>query len=100
MVVSPGLPTVSLERELLKARMEELYGKGFDYAYTVPGLSRVVQAAGRLVRTPTDRGVVVLLDRRFAQPAYSRYFPRDWYERSPEELVVKDPAGEIAAFFG
>lgn len=98
-VVSPGLPQVSVDRELLKRRFDELYGTGFDYAYLVPGLARVIQAAGRLVRSEQDRGVVVLLDRRFASPTYTRLFPQDWYKSSPSELVVRDPALAVAEFF-
>jgi len=98
-VVSPGLPRVSLERELLRRRFDELYGSGFDYAYLLPGLSRVVQAAGRLVRGTSDRGVVVLLDRRFGRQVYSRHFPRDWYLDDPRELVVREPAVEVERFF-
>ena len=98
-VVSPGLPQVSVDRELLRRRFDALYGTGFEYAYLVPGLARVIQAAGRLVRSELDRGVVVLLDRRFALPTYTRLFPRDWYQSSPAELVERDPAAAVAAFF-
>ncbi len=98
-VVSPALPQVSFERELLRRYFEEKEEAGFDYAYLQPGMTRVVQAAGRLIRSETDRGVIVLICRRFLEEPYARYLPRDWYGESPSELVTHDPAGEIREFF-
>ncbi len=72
---------------------------GFDYAYLQPGMTRVIQAAGRLIRSETDRGVIALLCQRFLQNPYAERLPRDWYDESPLELVARDPAAEIRAFF-
>jgi DNA excision repair protein ERCC-2 len=77
-VVGPALPPVGLERRLLSAWFEERYGAGFLYAYQVPGMARVVQAAGRVIRTPTDRGAIVLIGRRFLQRTYQAFFPEEW----------------------
>jgi DNA excision repair protein ERCC-2 len=98
-VVGPALPQVSFEQELLKAYYDEVYGSGFEYAYLIPGMTRVVQSAGRVIRSESDVGVIALMCRRFTQPMYSRYFPLDWFEESPRELVSRSPGNEIRAFF-
>lgn len=98
-VVSPALPQVSFERELLRRYFDEREEAGFAYAYLQPGMTRVVQAAGRLIRSETDRGVIVLICRRFVEEEYARYLPRDWYDESPHELVSHRPAEEIREFF-
>lgn len=99
-VVSPGLPQVSFERELLRRYFDETEGAGFEYAYLQPGMTRVVQAAGRLIRSETDRGVIALLCQRFVQESYASHLPRDWFENSPAELIAREPAVEIRNFFG
>ena len=98
-VVSPALPQVSFERELLRRYFEENEEAGFDYAYLQPGMTRVVQAAGRLIRSEHDRGVIALLCARFLEEPYVSRLPRDWYEESPRELVTRKPADEIREFF-
>ncbi|MGA7617135.1 MAG: ATP-dependent DNA helicase [Thermoanaerobaculia bacterium] len=98
-VVGPALPTVSFEQELLKYYYDQQYGAGFEYAYLIPGMTRVVQSAGRVIRSETDVGVIALLCRRFSQPNYSRFFPSHWYSESPRELVAKRPAELIRLFF-
>src|SRR5205814_9218477 len=97
-VVGPALPAVSFEQELLKRYYDDQYGAGFEFAYLIPGMTRVVQSAGRVIRSETDVGVIALLCRRFTQEIYTRYFPSDWYEESPRELISKQPASEIRAF--
>ncbi|HEY3057151.1 MAG TPA: ATP-dependent DNA helicase [Thermoanaerobaculia bacterium] len=99
MVVGPALPSVSFEQELLKQYYDEQYGAGFEFAYLIPGMTRVVQSAGRVIRSETDVGVIALFCRRFTQEMYTRYFPADWYEESPRELISRKPASEIKAFF-
>lgn len=81
-VLTLALPTISPERELLRRRFYEKGYNGFDYAYTYPGLIKVVQAAGRIIRTETDRGVLLLLDRRFSDPAIRALLPDHWHIRS------------------
>lgn len=98
-IVSPSLPQVSFERELLRRYFDEHDDSGFEYAYVLPGMTRVVQAAGRLIRSETDRGVIVLLCRRFLEQPYARYLPRDWYDDDPAELAVADPEGSVREFF-
>ncbi|HEY6148161.1 MAG TPA: ATP-dependent DNA helicase, partial [Thermoanaerobaculia bacterium] len=98
-VVSPALPQVSFERELLRRYFDEKEEAGFDYAYLQPGMTRVVQAAGRLIRSETDRGVIALICRRFVEEPYASRLPRDWYEDTPMELVTNRPAEDIREFF-
>jgi len=98
-VVSPALPQVSFERELLRRYFEDQEEAGFDYAYLQPGMTRVVQAAGRLIRSETDRGVIALLCRRFLEEPYASRLPRDWYTESPAELASRRPAEDIREFF-
>lgn len=77
-VVGVGLPQLSPERDLVRDYFQKKGGSGFDYAYTFPGMNRVLQATGRVIRSETDRGVVLLIDARFAQWRYRRLFPRWW----------------------
>lgn len=80
-IVGTGLPQVCNERELLKKYFDGWGENGFDYAYRYPGMNKVLQAAGRVIRTVDDFGVVALLDERFLSPAYKRLFPREWQEK-------------------
>ncbi len=77
-VVGTGIPQVCLERKLMMETFDKENGLGFDYAYRYPGVNKVLQAAGRVIRTETDRGVIVLLDNRFLQSSYQKTFPREW----------------------
>ena len=77
-IVGVGLPQVNPRQEMLRRYYEAQAGCGFDYAYRYPGMNKVLQAAGRVVRTPQDRGVVLLLDDRFAQTDTARLFPPHW----------------------
>lgn len=78
LIVGTGIPQVCPEREILKGYFDRSEGKGFDYAYRYPGMNKVLQSAGRVIRTTEDTGIVILLDERFASPSYGRLFPREW----------------------
>jgi Rad3-related DNA helicase len=93
-IAGPSLPPIGLERNLLTELYEQRYGEGFLYASLVPGMTRVIQAAGRLIRRPEDRGIVVLLGRRFRWRAFQELFPDSW---QPE--VALDPVEQVRAFF-
>jgi DNA excision repair protein ERCC-2 len=82
-VATLGLPQMNPVNEQLRQRMQAMFGAGYDYTYLYPGLQKVVQAAGRVIRTETDRGVVYLIDDRFAQPAVRELLPR-WWQIGPE----------------
>lgn len=81
-IVGTGLPQISTEREILKGYYDERGMSGFDYAYRFPGMNKVLQAAGRVIRTAVDVGVIELLDDRFLQSDYRALFPREWEQRS------------------
>jgi Rad3-related DNA helicase len=77
-IVGTGLPQVCSEREILKQYFDKQGENGFDYAYLYPGMNKVLQAAGRVIRTENDVGVVALLDERFRGQEYQKTFPREW----------------------
>ncbi|MBA3479352.1 MAG: ATP-dependent DNA helicase [Lautropia sp.] len=77
-VATLGLPQVNPVNEQMRRRMQDCFGAGFDYAYLYPGLQKVVQAAGRVIRTPEDRGVLYLIDDRFSRPEVRRLLPAWW----------------------
>lgn len=78
-VVGVGLPRLSVERGLLAEYYQEKCEQGYAYAYTYPGMNKVLQAAGRVIRREDDRGIVVLIDDRYASPEYARLFPPHWH---------------------
>ena len=77
-VVGTGLPMVCVEQEVLKGYFDETEEKGFDFSYQYPGMNKVLQAAGRVIRTPGDGGVILLLDDRFLRRDHLELFPREW----------------------
>ncbi|HHY81520.1 MAG TPA: ATP-dependent DNA helicase [Clostridiales bacterium] len=77
-IVGVGLPQLSLERNLISQYYQSANGQGFEYAYMLPGLNRVMQAAGRVIRTSTDRGFVLLIDDRFLHRRYLDQYPAEW----------------------
>ena len=97
-IVGVGLPQVNPRQEILRRYYDEHSGSGFDYAYRYPGMNKVLQAAGRVIRTAEDKGVVLLLDDRFARSEYTRLFPRHWrhlkYLNGTEQLKE-----ELATFW-
>lgn len=98
-VIGPPLPTFDLVREEMRKYYEENYGAGFDYAYTFPAMAKAVQAAGRVIRSETDKGLIVLMDDRFIQPSYSKSMPQDWFEKSARELVSQNILSDVADFW-
>ena len=80
-IVGVGLPQVNLFQETLRAYYERTLGDGFLYAYMLPGMQKVAQAVGRVIRTENDRGVALLLDDRYRQTAYRRLCPEHWVIR-------------------
>ena len=78
LIVGTGLPQIGNEREILRQFYDRRDGSGFDYAYRYPGMNKVLQAAGRVIRTVSDAGVVLLLDDRFLRRDYQALFPREW----------------------
>ena len=98
-VVGPPLPNFDLEREEKRQYYEKTYRSGFDYAYTYPAMAKSVQAAGRVIRNETDRGLIVLMDNRFLQSSYSKSMPQDWFDENPRELVSEKILADVAEFW-
>lgn len=98
-VVGPPLPNFDFEREKMKAYYEEYYKAGFDYAYTFPAMAKAVQAAGRVIRSESDKGIIILMDDRFLDKSYSQSLPQDWYQETPRELVSTSILSDVSEFW-
>ena len=96
-VVGVGLPQLCLERDLISERFSARELDGYDFAYRFPGMNRVLQAAGRVIRTETDRGFVLLIDRRFAETRYRQLLPAHWAHGSwvYDERGVREAIGNF-----
>ncbi|MBQ7826638.1 MAG: ATP-dependent DNA helicase, partial [Clostridia bacterium] len=77
-IVGTGMPAITSERNIMKEYFQETREGGMEYAYVYPGFNSVLQAAGRVIRTDTDRGVLILIDSRYAEPTYYKLFPKYW----------------------
>ncbi|MBY9003753.1 MAG: hypothetical protein KGD73_07255 [Candidatus Lokiarchaeota archaeon] len=88
-IIGPGLPAFSMEQDLIRKYFEFKWNKGFDYAYRNPGMIKVIQAAGRIFRTSTDRGFVILIGHRFSTPYYKSVLPTDWEIEQPPDLIKR-----------
>lgn len=77
-IVGVGLPQICTERDIIMDYFNKTKGAGFEYAYMYPGMNRVLQAAGRVIRSEYDRGIVLLIDERFAYSSYKRLYPPEW----------------------
>ncbi len=97
-VIGIGMPTLSYEREAIADYFEEKYEAGKQYAYIYPGMNRVFQAAGRVIRREDDKGVIVLIDDRFADPIYKKSIPTLW-EGMQYVSDAKDLRAELDKFW-
>ena len=97
LIVGTGIPQVGCEREFLKEYFDAQGENGFDYAYRYPGMNKVLQSAGRVIRTAEDIGVVALLDERFLEPQYRRLFPREWNQY--DVVSVSQISGKVERFW-
>ncbi len=97
LIVGTGLPQVCVERELLKQHFDKQEFRGFDYAYLYPGMNKVLQSAGRVIRDDEDEGVVLLLDERFSDGRYQEVFPREWKDHG--QCKVENVMGLIKNFW-
>ena len=95
-IAGTGLPMVCTQNELFRNYFDEKKGTGFNYAYQYPGMNKVLQAAGRVIRTDSDRGAILLLDERFLQNSYQSLFPREWF---PYDVVTADSMGKYLSDF-
>jgi Rad3-related DNA helicase len=96
--VGVGLPPVSRQKEEMRAHFDDRLGAGSGdtVAYQQPAMTKVLQMAGRLLRSPDDRGVLLLVDDRFSQPAFQRFFPRHW---QPKRVRAAAVAAELENFW-
>ena len=90
-VVGVGLPQICFERNIIRDYFQRENGEGFEYAYVYPGMNKVMQAAGRVIRTEKDKGVVLLIDARFTNTNYRKLFPSEWkdFKRGTENSMEK-----------
>lgn len=100
-IVGPGLPNFNFEREKIREYYEKRYGHGFDYAYVYPAMAKVIQAAGRVIRSDTDKGLIVLMDKRFTEATYVASMPSDWLRPSlsVDSLVSSSLLKDISEFW-
>jgi len=98
-IVGPGLPNFNFEREQIRQYYDKRYGNGFDYAYVYPAMAKVIQAAGRVIRSGDDRGLIVLMDQRFIQKQYADSMPADWFDKQVSELVSASIIADIHSFW-
>ncbi len=96
-LVGTGLPQICNEREILKQYYDARNQDGFAYAYQYPGMNKVLQSAGRVIRTGEDRGIILLLDERFLQGRYRRLFPREWETYIP--CTLENVEEKLGAFW-
>ena len=96
-ILGVGLPGLSPERNLMAGYCEEKFGSGFLFSYIFPAFNRIEQAMGRLIRSESDRGFVLLIDKRWSQSPYAQLIPEDWKPRFLDEN--ENPAADIAAFW-
>ena len=100
-VIGPALPNFDFEREQIRVYYEKQYGiqNAFDYAYVYPAMAKAIQSAGRVVRTQTDRGLIILIDPRFLESSYSLTMPNEWFNQTPRELVSQKILQDIKDFW-
>jgi DNA excision repair protein ERCC-2 len=98
-IAGVGLPQIGIERDLIKAHFElpEQAGQGFEFAYQYPGMSRVLQTAGRVIRGEQDRGIICLIDNRFNEARYRRLMPPHWQVQSARNREIL--ARSVAEFW-
>ncbi len=98
-VVGPGLPKFDLETELLQAYFDKQYGEGYKYTFVYPAMAKVVQSAGRVIRSESDRGLIMLLGRRFLTPAFMEAMPDFWLGSGKSSLVSRSILKDLEEFW-
>ena len=100
-IIGTGMPSICFERDLIRSSFEDTQDRrrGFNYAYTYPGLNRVFQAAGRVIRTETDKGFIVLCDDRYKLSEYYKNFPSHWFDNMKRVGSTQRLEREISEFW-
>lgn len=96
-IVGPGLPSICTSCQILRDFYDDKSGMGYEYAYIYPGMNKVLQAAGRVIRTEEDQGVIALLEERFLNDQYLRLFPKEWYNY--KTVVLDNVKEEVLDFW-
>ena len=99
-VFSPALPQITFERELIRDYYEGKQGNGFNYAYLYPGINKVIQSVGRLIRSQQDKGIIVLAGERFADDEINQLFPDYWFENEGDVVITEEYVEMIKSFWG
>ena len=95
-IVGVGLPQICIERDLIREYFQENKNCGYEYAYLYPGMNKVMQAAGRVIRSEQDRGVILLIDERYSNYQYRNLFPAEWF---PHNRVFVNTLGDYLKQF-
>ena len=98
-IVGPPLPLFDLAREEMRLYYERTFGKGLEYAYTYPAMAKAVQAAGRVIRSESDRGLIVLMDGRFLEKNYVGSMPNDWLDKESLPTVSRSILKDVSLFW-
>jgi DNA excision repair protein ERCC-2 len=98
-IVGPPLPMFDWEREQMKHYYETHYQTGEEYSYIYPAMAKAVQAAGRVIRNESDKGIIILMDNRFLLSNYSKCMPTDWFKEDPRELISTSILKDISNFW-
>ncbi|MBK5242197.1 ATP-dependent DNA helicase [Clostridium sp.] len=96
-IIGVGLPMICFEKEIIREYYDNKNNFGYEYSYMYPGMNKVLQAAGRVIRTEEDRGIVLLIDDRFLQQRYRRLYPKEWehYDKTNNNTEAKDKVYEF-----
>jgi len=98
-IFGPALPKITFERELIREYYETKRGEGFKYAYLYPGINKVIQSVGRLIRSQQDRGIIVLAGERFADDEINQLLPAYWFEVDGDVVITEEYKETITAFW-
>jgi DNA excision repair protein ERCC-2 len=98
-VFSPALPQITFERELIREYYDQKNVNGFNYAYLYPGINKVIQSVGRLIRSQQDKGIIILAGERFAQDEINQLFPDYWFEKEGDVVITEKLKETVAAFW-
>ena len=95
-LIGVGLPKKAPERDIIMDYYSSILGNGYNFAYRYPGFNKILQAAGRVIRSESDRGFILLLDERYQTPEYQVLFPEDW---NPVFITSKAQLNEVLRDF-
>ena len=98
-IIGPPLPVFDYEHERMRTHYQNKFEEGFNYTYVYPAMAKAIQAAGRVVRSSSDRGVIILVDQRFLLTDYAKALPQDWFQTDVKELVSNQILKDLTDFW-